>query len=445
MSDQTSRFSTIRLDSTDHEAAPADSSSDFEGNTKGGRTQGKVNKKERIVKAKNRSSNQRSPAKSKVQATYGPHGSLHLSQSKGVVTQGSIHIQQPNRRASLGARPTYYGPPTMAPYVPPYVPVQPLYMPSGGYSQPIMIQQPDGSYITSTGAPVLVQQPDGTYVLQYPSAGTNGVRAVKRQQVQAPSQTQSRQRSRSHPIEPTGKSTLKRERKEGGKKGKKPAKVKERDRKNTMELEGKESRRKIVYTRIIHLLSYGRHQWVLLTEQVDESIIAHQTLWTKRIKSGKEPPSKTIKKLWGNGHSIRQVSYGQGKWVVVADSMGKGVERWPQSFSFTADFPGKQIKKAWSDGHRVAYLAFCDHLWALITEKNDELGSAGQRLVVRNRLPKKDIEDFWKEDRKIHIMCYGDGQWVLIGEKTLGDTTQTQTFFLQHRISCGKNQRILRK
>jgi len=185
-----------------------------------------------------------------------------------------------------------------------------------------------------------------------------------------------------------------------------------------------------VYTRIIHHLSFLKNQWVLFTEQCDENVIEHQTLYTKNVKAGEYTPADMIKNLWKDKGRIRQVSFGQSKWIVVADVTPENTNRWLQHFSFTKIFPREEINDAWSVGQRISYLSYCDNLWVLITEKNKDRGLSGQKLVLRNALPTDDINQFWEEGSRIAIMAYGDGQWVLVGEKKYGeDTLQTQTFF----------------
>eukprot|EP01120_Amphizonella_sp_Union-15-10_P014484 TRINITY_DN7025_c0_g1_i1.p1 TRINITY_DN7025_c0_g1~~TRINITY_DN7025_c0_g1_i1.p1 ORF type:complete len:419 (-),score=44.25 TRINITY_DN7025_c0_g1_i1:50-1306(-) len=273
----------------------------------------------------------------------------------------------------------------------------------------------------AAASPVLVQQHDGSFALQYHPSSLSNPGNVTTVPVPLPSEMM---------------------RFEGWvKRPKRGRRIKKNSRNSSRVSDnGPEHTRKPFHTRIIHILSYGNGQWILLTEKVDGSIVSHQTLWTKKVQSGQEPPSKIIKTLWDGGHSIRQVTYGQGKWIVIADSVGRNAARYAQSFSFTTDFPGTQIQKAWQKSHRVSYLSYCDKLWVLITEKNDVVGNAEQRLVVRNKLPEADFDRFWAEGRRIQVMAYGDGQWVVIGEKPLGDVGHKQKFFYSEEFPLDKIQ-----
>eukprot|EP01120_Amphizonella_sp_Union-15-10_P015291 TRINITY_DN7839_c0_g1_i1.p1 TRINITY_DN7839_c0_g1~~TRINITY_DN7839_c0_g1_i1.p1 ORF type:complete len:508 (-),score=78.15 TRINITY_DN7839_c0_g1_i1:50-1528(-) len=390
-------------------------------------------------------------------------------------TYGSLHLSQAPDRYNSGHKMSEHN--------------QPYYFPQQPYMIPQIPTVPVNPYANNTAAPILVQQQDGTFSLQYPQTQMPlsyprpvppsaipirpimnpgiPVQPTRRQHTHSYSQvTPARPKMRrvgdkiyQPPNSNVNRQTVakhhqrhqtnnqhnkihnqkhKNQHHDHPTRNDKVALVHQRRQRekvklnkfhNVMEHEAKEQN-KPASLRIIHSLVYEKGLWILLTEMVDQRLISNQWVVEKDAKPGYKPPHKDIKKLW-NLHkaSIRQIVYGQGKWYIIADSIREENSRWVQTFSFSKNFPKENITKAWQAELRVSYLNYCDKWWVMITEQNLDTGNAGQRLVVRNKLPQDDFNEFWKEGRRIQVMAYGQDQWVLIGERLLRDCTQSQSFF----------------
>eukprot|EP01120_Amphizonella_sp_Union-15-10_P005460 TRINITY_DN1627_c0_g1_i2.p1 TRINITY_DN1627_c0_g1~~TRINITY_DN1627_c0_g1_i2.p1 ORF type:complete len:466 (-),score=41.82 TRINITY_DN1627_c0_g1_i2:190-1587(-) len=324
--------------------------------------------------------------------TYIPSGSYHPQTLPPVVPQ-HLMMQQPMHQPMMMQQPMpmHMQQPMHQPMMQQPMMQQPMHQPMMQQRVPQSALTPQHTNIhvrrksrTETRAPLVVKSPPPkkkTTHVRRKTTGSVRVRSRSRGSNTKHSASHSRRKSVvTHPV---------------------------RERRNTMELEGVEENRKLSFKRILTMLSYQKRQWILFTENVYETVLPNQVIRCKPSRRNYFP-SKTIDKLQSRGYSIRQIAYGAKKWIIVADLFANPQARFEQKCYFLKSFPQRKIEQAWQKSERVVYLNYCYRYWVLVTEKNEEIGTARQRLIVRFRLPKHDIAEIWNEELYFRSSCSYD-------------------------------------
>jgi len=129
-------------------------------------------------------------------------------------------------------------------------------------------------------------------------------------------------------------------------------------------------------------------------------------------------PTEQVAELWNQGLVLKQIEYGEGRWVLTADNLlNSRYTSKKQSLNSSKEFPKKIIEETWTHEGRVVNISHCNGQWFVISEEESEY-TVPQKVVVKtslNGVP-EELKRIWDRNDKVSTFAYGNGFWVIITE-----------------------------
>jgi len=168
------------------------------------------------------------------------------------------------------------------------------------------------------------------------------------------------------------------------------------------------------------LLVFGFYLLVLsLNAQNQWFLVMREGNYPQSYQFTEEFPAEYIRTEWRKGNRVTNMSYGDGKWMVV---MSGNSDYTTQSYKLSEAYPGEWISQKWDEGYAITHLGFGDNQWAIVMSKGSNL--YGNAWATRSYFPENYISTKWDEGRDIVHLAYGSGEWAVVLSKGVGFLNQ---------------------
>eukprot|EP01125_Pyxidicula_operculata_P021026 TRINITY_DN794_c0_g1_i1.p1 TRINITY_DN794_c0_g1~~TRINITY_DN794_c0_g1_i1.p1 ORF type:complete len:265 (-),score=40.21 TRINITY_DN794_c0_g1_i1:269-1063(-) len=160
------------------------------------------------------------------------------------------------------------------------------------------------------------------------------------------------------------------------------------------------------------------------------------TNWDKNIRGQKvlrlkleEAPINLIQQLWERDYYVRQVTFADNYWIILAESrIDREPKKMKQHIFMDPNVPQKEINDAQAAGHSILFLHYANKRWIMITEENVTNSQAFEYEYYQiyhdtdalwNGLP----EEVWNKKLTVKHCVYGNGYWVVVYTKPISKTS----------------------
>ncbi len=130
-------------------------------------------------------------------------------------------------------------------------------------------------------------------------------------------------------------------------------------------------------------------------------------------------PADYIRTEWRKGNRITNMSYGNGKWMIVVSGNTK---YGTQTYKLSPTYPGDWISEKWDEGYAITHVGFGNNQWAVVMSTGSNLH--GNSWATRSYFPENFIKTKWDEGRDIVHLTYGNGEWAVVLSKGTGFLNQ---------------------
>jgi hypothetical protein len=160
-------------------------------------------------------------------------------------------------------------------------------------------------------------------------------------------------------------------------------------------------------------ISYGNGKWLVVMSA--NSKITTQSYSSKSFSF----PSSWIDDKVKTGYYISGLTYSNEGWLAV---MSKGLSYTDQRYYNSSTFPAEWVKSRWSEGYRITSAAYGGNQWAVVMSKNSGITEQSYNQLAT---PNEWIKKKWEDGFEINNLAYANGEWLVVMSQNTGISLQT--------------------